>query len=182
MKLTIVSLNKEIYQGDVTAVFAKSPQGAFEIRPGHAHFLAELVESDLYYETDANVREGIFISGGVLEARPDEVIIAIETGDIDYAESRMNSLIRRYGVYLKAQPQSHIIRFLKLVRYYCRYPEEVTSEKFATKVDTTIKWKPSEQEDLFLMTIFAWLKSKMQKKNLYKVVLKLVSNSSKKNN
>ena len=78
MKLTIVSLNKEIYQGDVTAVFARSPQGAFEIRPGHAHFLAELVESDLYYETDANVREGIFISGGVLEARPDEVIIAID--------------------------------------------------------------------------------------------------------
>src|SRR6056300_1298608 len=78
MKLTIVSLNKEIYQGDVTAVFAKSPQGAFEIRPGHAHFLAELVKSDLYYETAANVREGIFISGGVLEARPDEVIIAID--------------------------------------------------------------------------------------------------------
>lgn len=78
MKLTIVSLNKEIYQGDVTAVFAKSPQGAFEIRPGHAHFLAELVESDLYYETDEHVREGLFINGGVLEARPDEVIIAID--------------------------------------------------------------------------------------------------------
>jgi intergrase/recombinase len=111
-----------------------------------------------------------------------EVIIAIETGDIDYAESRMNSLIRRYGGYLKTQPQSNIIRFVKLVRYYCRYPEEVISEKFAAKVDATIKWKPSEQEDLFLMTIFAWLKSKMQKKNLYAVVLELVSNLSDKNN
>lgn len=137
--------------------------------------IGKYYRSDSYYENNLDrewVLNKIYI----------EIIIAIETGDIDYAESRMNSLIRRYGAYLKTQPQSHIIRFVKLVRYYCRYPEEVTSEKFATKVDTTIKWKPSEQEDLFLMTIFAWLKSKMQKKNLYKVVLKLVSNSSKKNN
>lgn len=78
MNLTIVSLDKEIYQGKVAAIFAKSPQGAFEIRPGHAHFLAELVESDLYYETEDKVREGIFISGGILEARPNEVIVAID--------------------------------------------------------------------------------------------------------
>ena len=137
--------------------------------------IGKYYRSDSYYENNLDrewVLNKIYI----------EVITAIETGDIDYAESRMNSLIRRYGAYLKTQPQSHIIRFVKLVRYYCRYPEEVTREKFANKVDATIKWKPSEQEDLFLMTIFAWLKSKMQKKNLYKVVLKLVSNSSKKNN
>jgi len=137
--------------------------------------IVKYYRSDSYYENNLDrewVLNKIYI----------EVIIAIETGEIDYAESRMNSLIRRYGVYLKAQPQSHIIRFLKLVRYYCRYPEEVTSEKFSAKVNETIKWKPLEQEDLFLMTIFAWLKSKMQKKNLYAVVLELVSNSSDKNN
>ena len=137
--------------------------------------IGKYYRSDSYYENNLDrewVLNKIYI----------EVITAIETGDIDYAESRMNSLIRRYGAYLKTQPKSHIIRFVKLVRYYCRYPEEVTREKFANKVDATIKWKPSEQEDLFLMTIFAWLKSKMQKKNLYKVVLELVSNSSEKNN
>jgi ATP synthase F1 epsilon subunit len=78
MKLTIVSLDQQIYQGDVQAVFAKSSRGAFEIRPGHAHFLAELVESDLYYDTPEGEREGVFISGGVLEARPDEVIVALD--------------------------------------------------------------------------------------------------------
>lgn len=78
MNLTIVSLDKEIYHGKVNAIFARSPQGAFEIRPGHAHFLAELVESNLYYETPEQQKEGVFISGGILEARPDEVIVAID--------------------------------------------------------------------------------------------------------
>ena len=91
MNLTIVSRDKQIYQGKVAAIFAKSPQGAFEIRPGHAHFLAELVKSDIYFETDDNVREGLFISGGVLEARPDEVIIAIDdvktVDDIDQSSA-----------------------------------------------------------------------------------------------
>jgi intergrase/recombinase len=137
--------------------------------------IGKYYRSDSYYEKNLD-REW------VLNKMYIEVIIAIETGNIDYAESRMNSLIRRYGGYLKTQPQSHIIRFVKLVRYYCRYPEEVISEKFAAKVDATIKWKPSEQEDLFFMTIFAWLKSKMYKKSLYAVVLELVSNSSEKNN
>ena len=78
-----------MWQCNRLEIFARSPQGAFEIRPGHAHFLAELVESDLYYETEDNVKEGIFISGGVLEARPNEVIIAIDqaktTDEIDQA-------------------------------------------------------------------------------------------------
>ena len=137
--------------------------------------IGKYYRSDSYYENSLDrewVLNKIYI----------EVIIAIETGDIDYAESRMNSLIRRYGAYLKSLPQSHVLPFVKLVRYYCRYPEEITSEKFSTKVDMTIKWKPSEQEDLFLMTIFAWLKSKMQKKNLYAVVIELVSNSIDKKN
>lgn len=98
MNLTIVSLDKEIYQGKVNAVFAKSPQGAFEIRPGHAHFLADLVESDFYYETEDKVREGIYISGGILEARPSEVIVAIDQAkmvdELDQAvvEERMTHL------------------------------------------------------------------------------------------
>ena len=137
--------------------------------------IGKYYRSDSYYEKHLE-REWILNKIYI------EVIIAIESGDIDYAESRMNSLIRRYGTYLKSLPESHVLPFVKLVRYYCRYPEEVTSEKFAAKVDVTIKWKPSEQEDLFLMTIFAWLKAKMEKRETYKIVLELVSNSSDKNN
>ncbi len=104
-----------------------------------------------------------------------EVILFIELGEIELAESRMNSLIRRYGTFLKVQPQMHVLPFIKLVRHYCRYPEEVTTEKFAQKVEKTIQWKPAHQEDLFLMSIYAWLKSKMQKRNIYEVVLELVN-------
>ena len=125
--------------------------------------------SDSYYEKQLG-REWILNKIYI------EVIIAVETGEIEYAESRMNSLIRRYGTFLKSQPQTHVIPFVKLIRYYCRYPEEVTSEKFAQRVGKTIQWKPSEQEDLFLMTIYAWLKAKMTRREVYEVVLELVRN------
>jgi len=104
-----------------------------------------------------------------------EVILSVELGEIELAESRMNSLIRRYGTFLKTQHQIHVLPFIKLVRYYCRYPEEVTTIKFAQKVEKAIQWKPTNQEDLFFMSIYAWLKSKMQKRNVYDVVLELVN-------
>lgn len=104
-----------------------------------------------------------------------EVILAIETADIEFAEARMNSLIRRYGAFLKTQPQMHVLPFVKLIRYYCRYPEQVTSPEFEQRVEKTMNWKPADQEDLFLMTIYAWLKAKMQRRDLYEVVLELVN-------
>jgi hypothetical protein len=104
-----------------------------------------------------------------------EVIIAIEEDNIDLAESRMNSLTRRYGAYFKSLEKAPLLPFLKLVRWYCRHPELVTSEVFTLKVEKTIHWKPSEQEDLFLMTVFAWLKAKMTKQSVYETTLDLVN-------
>ena len=130
--------------------------------------LANYYRSDSYYEKNLGrdwVLNKIYI----------EVIIAIESGDIDFAEARMNSLIRRYGAFFKTQPQMHVLPFIKLVRYYCRYPEKVTTSEFEKRVNKTMNWKPADQEDLFLMTIYAWLKSKMQCKDLYEVVLELVN-------
>ncbi len=104
-----------------------------------------------------------------------EVILAIETGDIEFAEARMNSLIRRYGAFLKTQPQMHVLPFVKLIRHYCRYPEQVSTPEFEQRVNKIMNWKPADQEDLFLMTIYAWLKAKMQRRDLYEVVLELVN-------
>lgn len=168
---TSIELLKGLYSKDLKGAYANLVLVSNLFLKGKIKAAKSLIgmyyRSDSYYEKYLNkewILNKIYI----------EVIIAIESGDIDYAESRMNSLIRRYGAYLKSLPQSHVLPFVKLVRYYCRYPEEVTSEKFAAKVDVTIKWKPSEQEDLFLMTIFAWLKSKMLKRDTYTVVLELI--------
>lgn len=130
--------------------------------------LAKYYRSDSFYEKHID-REW------TLNKLYIEVIIAIEEGDVDFAESRMNSLIRRYGAYLKSINKAPILPFIKIVRWYCRHPERVTSQEFADKVERGIKWKPSEQEDLFLMSIFAWLKAKMTKQHVYKTTLELVN-------
>lgn len=149
---------------DITLVSAYFLKG--ELNKGKS-LIKNYYQSDSYYEKHLG-REWILNKIYI------EVIISIENGDIDFAEARMNSLIRRYSSYLKSLPNSHVLSFIKLVRHYCRYPEEVTSEKFELKVEKTIDWKPSEQEDLFLMTIYAWLKAKMVKKEIYDILLDLV--------
>lgn len=157
---------------DLKAAYGHLSLASFYFQSGRLketkQILSNYVRSDSYYEQHIDrewVLNKIYI----------EVLTAIEQGDIDYAGTRMNSLIRRYATYFKAQKNSHVLPFIKLVRYYCRYPEEVASEQFAQRVEKTIKWKPSEQEDLFLMSVFAWLKAKMTKRPVYEVTLELVS-------
>ncbi len=76
--LTVVAVDRPIFKGSVTAVFATGVQGAFEIRPGHAHFLTQLVAGHIYYDASGtNARQGLYIEGGVLEATPTGVIALI---------------------------------------------------------------------------------------------------------
>ena len=148
MKLTIVSLNKEIYQGDVTAVFAKSPQGAFEIRPGHAHFLAELVESDLYYETDEHVREGLFINGGVLEARPDEDFLIVARTDARACQG-LDDALERIGAYARCGADVGFVEAPQSVEELKRIPLETPIPQMANMllggVTPILNWRELEQ-------------------------------------
>ena len=58
-------------------------------------------------------------------------------------------------------------------RYY-KHPETVTSEQFRAKVEDSFTWIKAEQEDIFVMSFYAWLKSKMEKQSLYDTTLQLV--------
>ncbi len=66
------------------------------------------------------------------------------------------------------------LTFLTLIKSYHQNPQEVTSTKFMAKVEAAFEWKPTEEEDLFLISFYAWLKSKMVKKPLYETTLTLV--------
>lgn len=98
MKLSLVALDREIFVGDVLAVFAKSSEGAFEVRPGHSPMLAALVEADFYYDTAVNERQGLFLYGGVLEVIKNEVIVIadevnlVDELDPSHVESRISKL------------------------------------------------------------------------------------------
>lgn len=103
-----------------------------------------------------------------------EIILCIEVGDFDLAESRLLSFKRSYFDYLRQINQERAIVFIKLVELYFKNPEKVTSVEFKVKVEQSFVWVDEKQEDIFVMSFYAWLKSKMESKPLYATTIGLI--------
>jgi len=96
---------------------------------------------------------------------------------IDLVESRLLSFKRNYFKYLRDINQQRAITYLKLVEDYYKTPEKVTSFYFKNKVEHSFVWIEATQADIFVMSFYAWLKSKMEKADIYKTTLNLVQQS-----
>lgn len=103
-----------------------------------------------------------------------EIILHMELGDIDLVDSRLNSFKRSYFNYLKTIDQERVITFLSLASAYYKHPELVVTQKFKNKVESAFEWIDEKQEDIFVMSFYAWLKSKMESKPLYQTTLDLI--------
>lgn len=135
-----------------------------------ASLLAKLNHTDSYYEQRLGVE-------WVLHKKYMEILLHIELGNEDYVDSRIASLIRSHGTHLKKPQHSHVLPFLKLVKKYYQHPEIVTTDAFKDAVKKGINWKSSEEEDIFFMSFYAWLKAKMFKKPLYETTLEMLNQS-----
>ncbi len=103
-----------------------------------------------------------------------EIILHIELQNIDLVESRLLSFKRNYYAYLKQINQERVITYLSFVESYYKNPENSTSVQFKEKVEASFDWLDTRQEDIFVMSFYAWLKSKMEKQDLYTTTLDLV--------
>lgn len=104
-----------------------------------------------------------------------EILLNIELENIDLVESRLLSFKRHYHKFLLEIKQERAVTYLNLVTEYYKSPETVTTEAFKNKVENSFEWVGEQQEDLFVMNFYAWLKSKMEKKSLYQTTLDLVA-------
>lgn len=102
------------------------------------------------------------------------IILHIELGNIDLVDSRLLSFKRNSFKYLKTINQHRVITYLGFVESYYKQPKRVTTAPFKTKVEQSFKWISAEREDIFVMSFYAWLKSKMDKKPLYATTLQLI--------
>ena len=50
-------------------------------------------------------------------------------------------------------------------------------ERFYNKVENSFEWIEAKREDIFVMSFYAWLKSKMEKQPLFDTTLKLIEQS-----
>ncbi len=103
-----------------------------------------------------------------------EIILHMELGDVDLIESRLNSFKRSYSKYLTNINQERVITYLNLASTYYKHPEKITTQKFKAKVELAFEWIDEKQEDIFVMSFYAWLKSKMESRPLYQTTLDLV--------
>jgi len=127
-----------------------------------------------FYRTDAYY-EQVAGQAWILNKRFLEIIIHLELGDVDQAESRIISLTRKYHDQFKSLQNTQIVPFISLLKKYIQNPGIVQSKEFETIVEQTIPWKEQSEEDIIMMSFYAWLKSKMNGEPLYQTTLDLVN-------
>ncbi|MGC6429692.1 MAG: hypothetical protein ACON5F_01470 [Jejuia sp.] len=129
--------------------------------------LSKFYHSDSWYIEKADIE-------WVIKKHMVELLLHIELGNIDIVDSKFLSLKRRYFPYLKSINQDRAITYLNLVKAYYENPETVSTKGFKNLVEHSFDWKSPAQEDIFVMSFYAWLKSKMNKKSLYQTTLELI--------
>ncbi len=129
--------------------------------------LNNLYHSDQWYTEKAGVL-------WVIKKSLVEILLHIELDNLDLVESRVNSFRKKYGTYLKNHGEIRVLEFLKLILEYYRKPEIITTDIFRNKIQNSLTIPPAEQEDIFEMSFYAWLKSKAEETDLYTTTLALV--------
>jgi F-type H+-transporting ATPase subunit epsilon len=91
MLLDIVSVQSQVFSGEVTFVQATGSQGELGIYPGHTALITSIKPGQVV-TTDADGEEHVFfIAGGVMEIQPENVTIlsdtAIRADDLDEASA-----------------------------------------------------------------------------------------------
>jgi len=130
--------------------------------------LSKFQHSDAWYEKYVGL-------DWLLNKRFIEILLYIELDDIDYVDSRISSLTRKYGKLFKSIEGDPVLPFLKLVRAYFQNPDVVMTEEFRKLVAETIPWRSVEAEDILFMSFFAWLKSKMDDRPIYQTTLDILA-------
>ena len=131
------------------------------------HIFSKFYHTDHYYTEKAGKE-------WVIKKNLIEIILHIELKNIDLVESRLLSFRRQYYNYLKQIKQERVIKYLSFVESYYKNPEHINSSDFINKVDSSFEWIEAEREDIFVMSFYAWLKSKMEQNDLYITTLDLI--------
>ena len=77
MHLEIITPDRKVFEGEVTAAQFPGTDGSFEVLNNHAPLIAALRAGEVML-TGANGREAIRIEGGVVEVLRNKVIVLAE--------------------------------------------------------------------------------------------------------
>lgn len=151
----------DIYLSLIMCYFQKS-----EYKKAH-HIFSKFYHTDKWYTQKAGIE-------WTIKKNLIEILLYLELGLVDLFESRLLHFKRSYFQYLKDIKQERVIVYIGLIEDYYKNPDQITSATFFDKVENSFEWIEPTREDIFVMSFYAWLKSKMENKPLYETTLDLV--------
>ncbi len=131
------------------------------------HIISKFYHTDKWYIEKAGI-------DWVMKKNLCEIILYSELKEEDLFYSRLASFKRNYGDYLTKIDQKRVLIFLNFVERYYKNPSKVAHEKFTKDVEQSFIWTRVKEEDIFVMSFYAWLKAKMDQKPTYLVTLDLI--------
>ena len=102
IQVDIVSAEGEIHSGAATMVFAPASMGEVGIAPRHAPMLTTLKPGEVRVQDEEGNEETIYITGGMLEVQPHQVIILADTA------LRGNQLDEAAALEARRQAEEHL--------------------------------------------------------------------------
>ncbi len=111
----------------------------------------------------------------VLKKSMIEIMIQYELENYEIALNRIRSFERNFSDLFNHPLYSRANQFMQTIKKIITNPLIIRDKSFITEVISTLVKTPSEQEDLQAMTFYSWLKSKMQNKPFYDVLLDVVN-------
>jgi len=104
-----------------------------------------------------------------------EILLYIELQDDDLVYSRLKSFRRHYANYLKQNSQQRILDFLKIAEQVFIDPQLLKVASFATHLKSAFETNTTINEDIFVISTYAWLKGKVKHKTIYQTTLDLIN-------
>ncbi|WP_025743790.1 hypothetical protein [Aquimarina pacifica] len=137
------------------------------------NIINDLYHSDQWYTQKAGIV-------WVIKKNLIEILLHIELDHLDLVDSRVTSFRKKHTPYLKKNNETRTLEFLKLVVTYYNNPKIVHSTEFTDSIKKSLKnshatnesVKP--EEDIFEMSFYAWIKSKVEGTPLYNTTLELM--------
>ena len=91
MSLDIVSVEAEVYSGEVTFIQVTGSQGEIGVYPGHTALITPIKPGQLTATDEQGQEHVFFVAGGVMEIQPKAVTIlsdtAVRADDLDEASA-----------------------------------------------------------------------------------------------
>ncbi len=81
LAINIVSAENSLFKGEATFLVASGIMGELGIYPGHMSLLTKLKPGQVRVTLDSGHEEVFWVSGGILEVQPNEVIILADAGE-----------------------------------------------------------------------------------------------------